>query len=171
MHDLSGPRKRHADAPATCPHAIAVGGTSLPPDGGPETAWTYLTGDNMGATGGGVSSVFPHRIIPDLSLNADPATGYAVIFEGQPQTVGGTSVACPVFAGILALANQARANAGRKRLLGFSQLLPNLPDTVYRPITQGNNDYNFVTGYPAGPGCTGKGSIDATKWITAVAAL
>jgi subtilase family serine protease len=100
LHDLNGPKVPHADAPASAPMAIAVGGTSLQPDG-TETAWTYDGPDNGGATGGGFSAIFekpdyqsgttgPGRGVPDVACNADPATGYQIIFQGQPAVVGGT---------------------------------------------------------------------------------
>jgi subtilase family serine protease len=58
----------------------------------------------------------PGRVLPDLSLVADSTTGFLV---GQTQTmkdgstayseyrIGGTSLSCPLFAGLMALADQA----------------------------------------------------------------
>jgi subtilase family serine protease len=186
MHDPTGPKTRHADAPATCPHAVAVGGTSfyplglrnswlyslyrwLPVSNGSngaknvqESAWTYHGPQNGGATGGGVSQVFTARRIPDLSLNADPATGYACWFQGQATVVGGTSVACPVFAAALAVANGALAAAGRPALSGLAAGLSTLPPGVFQNVRGGNNSYNGVNGWPAGPCCTGRGSVNVT---------
>jgi subtilase family serine protease len=62
------------------------------------------------------------RVVPDISMDADPATG---ILMGQTQTFpngtywattryGGTSLASPLFAGVVALADQASGTA-----LGF----------------------------------------------------
>ena len=62
------------------------------------------------------------RVEPDISMEADPATG---MLEGETQTfpdgtyydtyrIGGTSVASPLFAGVMAIADQS---AGRP--LGF----------------------------------------------------
>jgi subtilase family serine protease len=57
----------------------------------------------------------PGRVLPDLSLDADSTTGFLV---GQTQTmkdgstryseyrIGGTSLSCPLFAGLMALADQ-----------------------------------------------------------------
>ncbi|WP_169725445.1 S53 family peptidase [Alicyclobacillus contaminans] len=184
MHNLRGPLTPHADAPATVPAAVAVGGTSLQPDG-TETAWTYNGPDNGGATGGGFSAVFgrtPYqaalhlvtRGIPDVALNADPATGYQIVFHGKPAVVGGTSVACPVLAAIIALANQRRAQRGRQPLAHVTELLYRSPASAgYRDVTVGNNTYNGVPGFSAGPGwdaCTGWGSVDATAFINYLAA-
>lgn len=198
LHDLNGPLTRHADAPATIPSAVAVGGTSLQPDG-TETAWTYNGPQNGGATGGGFSDIFPQpayqngiagagasgsgtsgsgtsgttgpgRGIPDVACNADPATGYQIIFQGQPAVVGGTSVSSPVFAAVVALANEQREQNGLPALTGLTQTLyTNALQPAYRDITVGNNSFNGVTGYNATPGwdaCTGFGSFDATKFIS-----
>jgi subtilase family serine protease len=61
----------------------------------------------------------PSRVIPDLAMLGDPTTGFLV---GQTMgdayteyTLGGTSLSCPLFAAVMAIAEQ-RA----KRPLGFS---------------------------------------------------
>ena len=48
------------------------------------------------------------RVVPDVAAVADPETGYLIDFAGTPQTIGGTSLACPVFAAVQALASQHR---------------------------------------------------------------
>jgi subtilase family serine protease len=192
MHDPRGPRAPHADFPASCPAAIAVGGTSLQPDG-TETAWTYNGPDNGGATGGGFSSVFPApdfqvpviqayarsgqpygRGLPDVAFNADPATGYQIIFQGQIAVVGGTSVSCPVFAAAVALANQRRAQRGLPPVSGLTRTLYSAHSRLpFRDVTVGNNSFNGVPGYSAGPGwdpCTGFGSLDVAAFVEALAA-
>lgn len=179
MHDLTGAKIPHADAPATCPSAVAVGGTSLQPDGH-EAAWTFLGPENGGATGGGFSSVFDTpdyqqnlgqqgRGIPDVALNADPATGYQIIFQGEPAVVGGTSVACPVMAAMVALANQARVAQGKRPVCGLAKTLyGESQQGLFRDIVRGNNTFNGVQGYEASAGwdaCTGHGSLDASQFI------
>src|SRR2546429_699277 len=64
------------------------------------------------------------RAVPDIAANADPNTGYLI---GETQTfpdgsvkyseyrLGGTSLACPLIAGMMALANQAAGHP-----LGFA---------------------------------------------------
>jgi subtilase family serine protease len=63
-----------------------------------------------------IGTTTPGRVLPDLSLVADSTTGFLV---GQTQTmkdgstayseyrIGGTSLSCPLFAGLMALADQA----------------------------------------------------------------
>jgi subtilase family serine protease len=89
--------------------------------------------------GGGVSSLFTEpayqklavpsslaklngptamRVVPDISAVADPETGFLITFQGGTGTIGGTSLACPVIAGIQALASQ-----GRRFPIGFANPL------------------------------------------------
>ncbi len=72
--------------------------------------------------GGGTSGVWPKpsyqgslsgnwRLVPDIAFNADPYTGAEVIDTERGQlfisVVGGTSLACPTFSGVWAIATQA----------------------------------------------------------------
>lgn len=120
--------------PATDPSVVAVGGT-LTPIGtngrftGPVTVWGQQSlgpaPSGPSGSGGGVSSAFPAptyqqgiagimagmRNIPDVSSNADPNTGDAVLRYADPQfasstslaSIGGTSAAAPDVAAMWAL--------------------------------------------------------------------
>jgi subtilase family serine protease len=65
-----------------------------------------------------------HRMVPDVSLDADPVTGYP-IYMAQPGKspwllgVGGTSCAAPMWAAFVALVNQKLVANGQPRL-GFA---------------------------------------------------
>ena len=48
------------------------------------------------------------RVVPDIAAVGDPETGIAIVFQGTPTIIGGTSLSCPVIAGIQALASQNR---------------------------------------------------------------
>ena len=80
----------------------------------------------QGGSGGGTSAFFAKpsfqsglpgnfRMVPDISMNADPQTGVEIIvtldqIPGDQQFVevfGGTSLSCPMFSGVWAIANQA----------------------------------------------------------------
>ena len=158
------------DFPACCPHAIAVGGThlALGPQGLAETGWTDT--DHNGAGGGGFSQVFAPstlqapflpkgatgRGVPDIALDADPLTGYQVVFGAQLTVVGGTSVASPVAAGA---SLRLREALGGRVLLGPA--IYRLPMDAFRDILSGDNSYRGVEGYPCGPGwdpVTGRGA-------------
>jgi kumamolisin len=45
--------------------------------------------------------------VPDVAGNADNASGYIVLVDGQWIPVGGTSAVAPLYAGLMALLNQA----------------------------------------------------------------
>lgn len=176
-------KTRSVDGPASCPSALAVGGTTLVMKEGMvefEKAWTS-TEDN-GATGGGVSATFPMpfyqkqagltgdwRGLPDVAANADPKSGYFIIFDGLPGTIGGTSAATPVWAGILAGMNQQRKIKGLPSLDHLQDKLYSLKGQGFRDIIEGNNSAHGVAGYEAGPGwdyCTGWGAPDVAKLAT-----
>ncbi|HSI18969.1 MAG TPA: S53 family peptidase [Sphingomonas sp.] len=109
--------------PASSPHVIAVGGTSLKRDasarGWGETVWT--------GAGSGCSTIYgkPNwqldggcamRMEADVAAVADPATGVAVYGPGQGGksswlVFGGTSVAAPLIGGIYG-ANGGAVNYG-----------------------------------------------------------
>jgi subtilase family serine protease len=106
------------------------------------------------------------RQVPDVSADADPATGYIIYWNGggsdptSPQgwqAVGGTSAAAPVWAALLADANSSAACRGSA--IGFAD--PALYAAAgaaygnyFNDVTVGNNDYTGTNGglYPAGPG-------------------
>ena len=163
----------HADYPASSAFALACGGTRLVIDQGRSTETVWNDGAN-GATGGGVSDVFPlpdwqkaagvpasanpgHRVgrgLPDVAGNADPDTGYEIRADGQETTIGGTSAVAPLVAALI-----ARCNQGLGRRVGFLNPVLYTQAAVrgsFRDITEGSNG-----SYAAGPGwdaCTGWGS-------------
>ena len=158
-----GPNAANVDAPASCPHVIACGGTRKTPSR--ETVWNNDPGRPSGeGTGGGFSTVFampawqigaphgPGRMVPDVAANADPETGYNVVIDGQISATGGTSAVAPLYAGLFAA-------FGTK--LGW--LSPTLWNNkrCFNDITVGDNG-----AFRAGPGpdpCTGLGSPIADR--------
>ena len=86
--------------------------------------------------------------MPDIAANADSATGYNVLVDGQWTVVGGTSAVAPLIAGLIALANQKL-----KRNSGY--IHPKIyaaNPSVFKDITVGNNITAKNGGYTAGPG-------------------
>lgn len=179
----------HADAPANVPHILSVGGTTLTLAADltrkTEVGWSDTNGN--GASGGGVSMVFPlpawqdaasvpmapngqpGRGVPDVALVADPDTGYNVVFQGQSTVIGGTSASTPSWAALLTLVNQQRVSAGRGRLGFINPMLYKLGSTaVFHDIVQGNNSIDGITGYSCGPGwdaVTGWGSVNGMALV------
>jgi kumamolisin len=180
--------QNHVDFPASSPHVLACGGTTLQGSGSSissEVVWNDLS-SNEGATGGGVSNFFPlptwqsgsnvpkptnsagGRGVPDVAGNADPLTGYAVQVDGQNLVIGGTSAVAPLWAGLIAV-----ANAENGKSAGFLQpaLYAAKARSAFNDITSGTNYSGTPVGYSAGSGwdaCTGLGSPIGTKLITVV---
>ncbi len=116
-------------APSSCAYITIVGGTTLTTGAGgswsSETVWNqgagvgssggissyysipfWQIGMNMGANGGSTSQ----RNFPDVAMVADNV--YVAYGNGGGTTLGGTSCATPLWAGIAALVNQQAALAG-----------------------------------------------------------
>ncbi|TXN31980.1 S53 family peptidase [Lacisediminihabitans profunda] len=173
----------HADFPASSPHVLACGGTSLRASAGTvrsETVWN--NGAGGGATGGGVSDVFTlpawqqrvgvppsgtqtgGRGVPDVAAVADPNTGYAVLVDGEHKVYGGTSAVAPLWAALVARLAQATG-----RPLGLLQ------PTLYRAAGTGEGEAGFrdvISGnngsFSAKPGwdaCTGLGVPDGVALL------
>lgn len=186
--DGQGDGKLHTDFPACSPYALACGGTKLVGSGNKissETVWNEIA-NNEGATGGGVSNVFPlpsyqssagvpkepqtgfvGRGTPDVAGNADPSTGYQIRVDGQDEIVGGTSAVAPLWAALAALLNETLGAP-----VGFinPKLYP-LNEAGFHDITSGNNDDGGLGYYSAGPGwdaCTGLGSPDGAALLQAL---
>ncbi len=157
------------DFPASSPNVLGCGGTRLPRTGA-EVAWN--DGTRGGATGGGYSTHFPKpawqagnthtgRGVPDVAGDADPQTGYNVSIDGQPEVIGGTSAVAPLWAGLIALANQA---AGRNAGLVNPALYAH--PAAMTDITHGNN-----AGYSAAVGWDPVTGLGSPKGAAVVAAL
>jgi kumamolisin len=177
--------------PATLPTVTAVGGTTVfqSTTGAyfRETAWGAPL-DESGSGGGpslyyalpdyqkSVIQAAGHglRQVPDVSANADPATGFHIVFSGRDGQVGGTSAATPLWAGTMALINQDLKKKGLREagfanpaLYWMGQNSPTLSKKPFHDVTAGNN---LV--YDAGAGwdfATGWGSMDGAAldaaWI------
>jgi len=175
----------HVDFPASSPHALACGGTSLqanPSTGIITSETTWNDGSGAGAGGGGVSDVFAlpawqagagvpkapsgtvGRGVPDVAGNADPATGYQVLVDGKQMVVGGTSAVAPLWAALICRMAQATGTSfGLVQEALYAGIQPGQDVPGFQDITSGNNG-----SYSAGPGwdaCTGLGSPDGTALL------
>lgn len=169
--------RAHVDYPAASPYVLACGGTRLELDGTTivaETVWNDLP--NGGATGGGISALFPvpswqegitmppsanpgagpGRGVPDVAGNADPDTGYRIVVDGVEIVVGGTSAVAPLWAGLVACCQQAGARGGFLNSILYGAR----GSSAFHEITVGSNG-----AYDAGPvwnACCGLGSPNGT---------
>lgn len=88
------------------------------------------------------------RLVPDISLAADPNDGAFLVFNGKPIQIGGTSWSAPTWAGLCALLNEARQNAGKPPLPFLNPTIyPLMLTPCFRDIVDGSNG-----AYHAGPG-------------------
>ncbi len=150
----------NVDFPSSAPNCCGCGGTRLSPPS--ETVWA--TSQSEG-TGGGTSKVFARPVyqvgvsgdsrgVPDVSGNADPATGW-ITSDG---VIGGTSAVAPMYAGLV-----AGLNAALPKNIGAFQAWAYSHPECFRDIVAG--------GYTSGPGwdgCTGLGSPNGTKLLAAL---
>jgi kumamolisin len=172
---VAGGNSGDVDTPSSSPYATSVGGTELFMDGlrrEREQAWYYSgsgisrtfrtpwwqQGVNPPAYWGGQSGLRGMRGTSDLALNAGRYYWFTFLGVTVPNT--GTSFAAPVFAGMVASLNSARAAEGKPPVGWLNSHLYTLPEVQesFRDITTGGTDK-----YPAGPGWdfpTGWGAPD-----------
>jgi kumamolisin len=214
----------NADDPAAQPFVTGVGGTTLTlnSDNSYQSETVWNGGFFGGAGGGGISQFWKRpswqtgpgvnnpqysnsmRETPDVSLDADPATGYPVyctagsscsssggIFGGGTSggwlTVGGTSAAAPMWAAMVALANEQAAKAGKGQLGFLNPALYKIGSgshygSDFHDITPpsnssapSNNDEGFNGGaYPVTQGydmATGWGTFNAARLAADLVAM
>jgi subtilase family serine protease len=148
--------------PASSPNVVAVGGTTLALTSsgayGTETTWSGTTGgfSQVETQPAYQSSVQTSgaRAVPDVAFNGDPNTGFAVYdslaYSGYAgwQQVGGTSAGSPIWASLIAIADQGRVASGQGTLDGPTQTLPLLysvyPTTASPSATTYQNTFNDV---------------------------
>jgi subtilase family serine protease len=170
---------RVAQSPADCTDVLTVGGTTLTVD----STGTYLSEAAWSGSGGGfvtgtsepkyqtkVLIADPYSLLgkPDVAAVASPATGVWVRFGGSWYVVGGTSVACPLWAGFMADVNQIRASNGLSSAGSVNSFLYSHVYGVSGGAASYPTDFHDVktgsNGWPAGTGwdpATGLGSFDA----------
>ncbi|HEY5110880.1 MAG TPA: protease pro-enzyme activation domain-containing protein [Acidimicrobiales bacterium] len=182
------------DDPASQPYVTGVGGltvNSISPL--EETVW-----NNSGAGGGGVSSLWSQpawqtkpsittkaltggmRMVPDLSVMADPNTGFIEYFTGSTgatcrrncgagwQGIGGTSIGAPLVSALVAVAAQACPLLPGGRLGFINPTLYAMPATDFNDVTSGTNDLFSLGAYSAGPGydmASGLGSPNGAAFL------
>jgi hypothetical protein len=165
--DTDGGTELSVDDPGSQPDVLSVGGTSLVAGAvASQSVWNNCLaqrlgfcqdGSENGAGGGGFSDVWPRpswqpaqgadapggRIVPDMSLSADPHNGVTAYFGGWG-VFGGTSAVAPTIAGFLADTDQG-CNAS------VGMVTPALYTAAssganFTPVTSGDNDFTGTNG-------------------------
>ena len=189
---------------ASDPLVLSAGGTTLDASHATgawlgETAWGLpdgSPGSAFQASGGGFSRLFGRpsyqngvpgigsmRGVPDVAADGDPVTGIAVI-TGNPgggyaiSGHAGTSASAPLWAGIIALADQyARRHLGFVNPAIYRIARSSQYHRAFHDVTAGSSNtaefpHATITGYRAVPGwdpVTGWGSPDAQVLVPLLA--
>lgn len=156
------------DYPAVSPNVMGVGGTTLSADAAGnylgETAWSDSAGgkstyEARPSYQSGISTPkTSRRTSPDVSMDADADNSGVAIYDsvdgnasGNWFQAGGTSLAAPMWAGLIAITDQGRAANGLPTYDGATGTLPRLYSIPYADFnditTGGNSDYNAGVGY------------------------
>src|SRR6266568_4413273 len=187
---------------ASDPLVLGAGGTSLTASHATgawqgETAWGLpygYRGSPFQASGGGFSRLSPRpgyqdgipaisatRGVPDVSADASGHTGMAIVLSDGGRTIvhgsGGTSASAPIWAALIALADQyAGRHLGLVNPAIYQIARGPRHDQAFHDVTKGNNTVQFppktITGYQAALGwdpVTGWGSPDAQVLIPLLA--
>jgi kumamolisin len=170
--------------PASSPHVLGCGGTQLNINSSPieESAWDQSLGGTVLQSGGGVSGFFSNepdwqvsarvtqktgrkgRGVPDVAAKADFSPGYSMLInQVEAPLGGGTSAAAPLWAGLVAVMNEALGTP-----VGFLNPLLYTQEfrAAFREIVDGKIGVNRASlGWDA---CTGWGSPKGSKLLAAL---
>ncbi len=175
------------------PEVTGVGGTTFVEGSSPTNYWAVFNGDLNAATalsyipetswqgsGGGYSIFYPKpdwqvgvpttstgawRGVPDVSFSSDPShDAYYIFYQGAEITIGGTSIATPVFAGILALLNEYLGTNGLGNINPNLYRLAQNTSNVFHDVTTGNNFHVCQKGTPNCPGGGSVGYVAEPGW-------
>ena len=168
------------DDPASQPYVTGVGGLTVnninPLD---QTVWgnqCVLIGCATGGAGGGggISTLWSQpawqvgqgiqsiaasggmRMVPDLSVMADPSTGFIEYYTGSSGagwgSIGGTSIGSPLVSALVAVAAQSCPSLSGGRLGFINPALYHMASTGFVDVTVGGNDLYGAGGYSATTG-------------------
>ena len=177
--------------PAVSQHVLATGGTTLKLSGAnrSETAWAksgggtsaYITVPTYQAA---LSPAVAMRRVPDVAFDSDPYTGQYLALTAPGKTVsyfsaGGTSIASPQWAGLLAITAAQRALSGLPTLTSvqsalYLNLLPsaNAYSLAFFDVLTGTNGTCLscaaAKGYDA---TTGMGTPNSTYLVGQLASI
>jgi subtilase family serine protease len=186
----------------TTPNASDDGGAG---DGGTTSTWSPdPPGFFAFGGGGGTSNVYeqpswqkgvvpdalanipgaPARVVPDVGMLGDPMTGFRIgqTVDGTygESTIGGTSLACPLFAATMALAEQhskkpfgfANPRLYKKRAAAFRDITPTrspqaiaIPGGIITTVGFPGLAINVAVGYD---NVTGIGAPDGDNFLKAI---
>ncbi|MDX6352267.1 MAG: kumamolisin [Streptomyces sp.] len=172
--DDAGTGGTSVDFPAADPYVTGTGGTKLTTT----STGTYTKETGWTGSGGGVSTLFAtpayqssvntgsKRTVPDVSADADPASGWAVHSGGSWGVIGGTSGAAPNWAAFTAVYNSEVSTAfGYANSTIYTLASSSSYSSAFHDVTSGSNgSFSSATGYDK---VTGWGSYNGANFIAA----
>lgn len=165
--------------PSCCTNVLSIGGTSLSLN----SSFNRVSENVWSNSGCGYSRTFnkpPYqptmstnnkRISPDFGCVADPNTPCYVILNNRAYTIGGTSLAAPIYAGMMSVLTQSRLNNRRytytsvaNRYNSIQPLLYNSNNTdCFFDVTQGSSaGFVATTGFDV---ASGKGVLNTANMV------
>lgn len=151
--------------PGVSPNAVAVGGTTTSRVNTSGTTFGNFAGEVAWESGGGGTSLYEarpsyqsalttgtHRLVPDVAADANPNTGVWVYDNTVWYPVGGTSVATPIWAGIVNHAGHFAASSNAELTTIY---------TAFGTATTYAADYNDISDGRCG---AYDGYIAVAKW-------
>ena len=171
IYVASSGNSNNVSVPSSCTNILSIGGTSL----NINSSFERITETVWNKSGTGFSKTFDKplhqptiqnnynnkRITPDLCCVADPNTPCYIIINNKAYTTGGTSLAAPIYAGMLSVLTQNRLN---KKLFTYTSVAnrynsiqPLLYDSnnrdCYFDVTEGTTSINNAsTGFDIASG-------------------
>lgn len=182
------------DDPASQPYVTGVGGLSV----SSISPLSQSVWNSAGAAGGGgvsilwsrpswqsapgIATTATMRQVPDLSVMADPNTGFIDYYSGASvngvpicrkncgsgwSPIGGTSIGAPLVSALVAVAAQA-CSVTRLGLINPALYSMATNGIGFNDVTSGNNNLHTVAGYSAGVGydnASGLGSPNGAAFL------
>ena len=174
IYIASSGNSSQVSVPSSCSNVLSIGGTSLNLDASHNRALERV----WSSSGCGFSKSFNKpiyqpsilsnnkRLSPDFGCVADPKTPCYIVLNNRVYTTGGTSLAAPIYAGMLSIVTQNRINNNRFTYTSVQ----NRPNSIQPLLYNANNSncfYDITQGssgiYSAAPGfdiASGKGALN-----------
>lgn len=165
--------------PSCCTNVLSIGGTSL----GLNSSFNRVSETVWSNAGCGYSRTFNRpgyqpnmssnnkRISPDFGCVADPNTPCYIILNNRAYSIGGTSLAAPIYAGMLSVLTQDRLNNRRHTYTSVANRYNSIQPLLYNSnnedcffdVTQGSSAGFFAT--PGFDIASGKGVLNISNMI------
>lgn len=172
IYVASSGNSSRVSVPSCATNVLSIGGTSL---GLNSSSFSRVSEGTWSNTGCGYSRSFNKplyqptisnnnnnkRISPDFGCVADPNTPCYVILNNRAYSIGGTSLAAPIYAGMLSILTQSRLNNRRHTYTSVANRYNSIQPLLYNSnnsdcffdVTQGSSaGFSATTGFDIASG-------------------